>query len=74
MAKIISKLIKKVTTGYASELIIYLRQVVIQLIENRKGKELVETFFDYSSMEDRAYVIQYVLKKSHELILESGTQ
>ena len=74
MAKIISKLIKKVGTGYAKELILYLRKVVKKLIGARKGKELVEVFFEYASKEDRDYVIQYIHDSCNELISDSGTQ
>lgn len=74
MAKIISKLIKKVKTGIASELILYLRQVIIQLIRRKKGKELVEVFFDHASPEDRGYVIQFVLNSAEFLIQEKENQ
>ena len=74
MAKIISKLIKKISSGFASELILYLRKVIIQLIQVRKGKELVEVFFDYASEEDRSSVLQYVVDTSQTLIQERGTQ
>jgi hypothetical protein len=61
MAKIISKLIKKVADSLSSELILFLRKVVIQLIEKKKGKELVEVFFDNATEEDRVVVIEYII-------------
>lgn len=74
MTKIISKLIKKVKTGIASELILYLRTVIINLIRSGKGKELVEVFFDHASKEDREYVVEYVLKSSATLIDKKENQ
>jgi hypothetical protein len=62
MAKIISKLIKKVAKSLSSELILFLRKVVIDLIEKKKGKELVEVFFDYATKEDRVVVIEYIIQ------------
>lgn len=61
-------------TGIASELILYLRKVIIELIRNKKGKELVEVFFDHASKEDREYVIQFVLASAASLIHEKETQ
>lgn len=74
MAKIISKLIKKVAKSLSSELVLFLRKVVIQLIEKKKGKELVEVFFDYATREDRVVVIEYIIGQAHDLVSEIETQ
>jgi hypothetical protein len=61
MAKIISKLITKVGKSLSSELILYLRKDVIELIKQNKGKELVEVFFVHATKQDRSGVLAYII-------------
>jgi len=74
LGKIVSKLLKKVPKSLNSELILYLRQVVVELIRQRKGKDLVEVFFDHASKEDRSAVLDYLIPNSTNLIFDIESQ
>ena len=74
LARIISKLLKKVSKSLSAELVLYLRQVVIELIRKRQGKDLVEVFFDHASKEDRSVVLDYVVSEAMNLIFDIDSQ
>jgi len=70
----IAKLIRKINPTIASELIIFIRGTVLCLINIRKGKELVQVYLERGSVEDREFMIVFILERILELIQDEPSQ
>lgn len=79
LSLIVATLLKKMTNGFASELILYLRPLLIQLMNMKNRKDLVKAYIELSKDPDLEPLVNYIKthleeilsKKEYEYVLYS---
>ena len=68
---IVSNLLKKMTNGFSSELILYLRPFIISLIDLKNRKDLVRAYIELGTDTDLEPLVNHI-NENFELFLKRG--